>query len=124
MPGTLGPAEGGLEYSRELGRIVLDVCHLGLGPDGHTASLFPHSSQLLATSVAVGVTDSPKPPPNRITLSLPKINGSRRIVLLVTGEGKFDALAGVRGPETAEFPASLLDRDRLTIMADRAALPR
>lgn len=124
MPGTLGPTEGALEYARELGPTVLDVCHLGLGPDGHTASLFPRSPQLLATGVAVGVTDSPKPPPNRITLTLPKINGSRRIVLLVTGEGKFDALAGTRAPESQEIPASLLDRERLLIMADRAAYPR
>ena len=121
MPATMGPAEGAIEYGRELGATVLDVCHLGLGPDGHTASLFPHAPELMATHVAVGVTESPKPPPNRITLSLPKINGSRRIVLLVTGEGKFGALGRTRGPESAETPASLLDRDRLTILADRAA---
>ena len=124
MPATLGPAEGAIAYGRELGATVLDVCHLGLGPDGHTASLFPGSAQLMATSVAVGVTDSPKPPPNRITLTLPKINGSRQIVLLVTGEGKYEALGRTRGPESADTPASLLDRDRLTIMADRAACPR
>ncbi|MEI2701579.1 MAG: 6-phosphogluconolactonase [Baekduia sp.] len=123
MPGTMGPAEGAIEYGRELGATVLDVCHLGMGPDGHTASLFPHAPALMATSVAVGVTESPKPPPNRITLSLPKINGSRRIVLLVTGEGKFEALGRTLGPEDAETPASLLDRERLTILADRAAHP-
>lgn len=124
MPATMGPAEGAVEYGRELGRTVLDLCHLGLGPDGHTASLFPGSPQLLAHTVAVPVTDSPKPPPQRITLSLPKINQSRQMVLLVTGEGKFDALGRTRGPESRDTPASLLARERLTIMADRAALPK
>lgn len=124
MPATMGPAEGATEYARELGKTIFDLCHLGLGADGHTASLFPNSQQLLATGLTAAVTDSPKPPPNRITLTLPAINRSRSIVLLVTGEGKFEALAGARGPFTAEVPASLIARDNLTVMADRAALPK
>ncbi len=124
MPATMGPAEGAIEYARELGTTLFDVCHLGLGPDGHTASLFPNSKQLLATSLTFGVTDSPKPPPNRITLTFPAINRSRSIVLLVTGEGKYEALAGARGPHTSQVPASLIARDNLTVMADRAALPK
>jgi 6-phosphogluconolactonase len=123
MPGTLGPAEGAIEYSRELGSTVLDVTHLGMGPDGHTASLFPHHPVLDAHGVAAGISDSPKPPPERITLTLPKLNESRRIVLLVTGEGKSEALARVMaGPDRA-YPASLLDRAKLLVMADNAALP-
>lgn len=123
MPGTLGPAEGALEYSRELGMTTLDVVHLGMGPDGHTASLFPHHRALDAHTVAVGVCDSPKPPPERITLSLAKLNSARRIVLLVSGEGKSEALGRVMGGIDRGTPASLLDRDKLLIMADIAALP-
>lgn len=123
MPATLGPSEGAMEYSRELGSTVLDITHLGMGPDGHTASLFPDHPLLDAHGVACGITDSPKPPRERITLTLPKLNASRRIVLLVTGEGKSEALSRViAGPDRAT-PASLLDRDKLLIMADNAAVP-
>jgi 6-phosphogluconolactonase len=123
MPGTLGPAEGAREYARELGSTVLDITHLGMGPDGHTASLFPNHPLLDAHGIAAGISDSPKPPPERITLTLPKLNESRRVVLLVTGEGKSEALARVMaGPDRA-YPASLLDRTKLLVMADNAALP-
>jgi 6-phosphogluconolactonase len=123
MRGTLGPSEGAIEYSRELGSIVLDITHLGMGPDGHTASLFPHHPLLDAQGVACGISDSPKPPPERITLTLPKLNASRRIVLLVSGEGKSEALARAMGTPDRGTPASLLDRGKLLIMADNAALP-
>jgi 6-phosphogluconolactonase len=123
MPATLGPSEGALEYSRELDGAVLDITHLGMGPDGHTASLFPNHPALDAHGVAVGITDSPKPPPQRITLTLPKLNESRRIVLLVSGEGKSEALSRVMAGPDRGTPASLLDRSKLLIMADYAAFP-
>jgi 6-phosphogluconolactonase len=124
MPATLGPSEGAMEYGRELGETILDITHLGMGPDGHTASLFPDHPILDAHGVAAGITDSPKPPPERITLTLPKLNASRRIVLLVTGEGKSEALARVMAGADRSTPASLLDRSKLLIMADNAALPQ
>jgi 6-phosphogluconolactonase len=123
MPGTLGPSEGAMEYARDLDGTVLDVTHLGMGPDGHTASLFPHHRLLDAHGVAAGITDSPKPPTERITLTLPKLNESRRVVLLVTGEGKSEALARVMAGPDRGTPASLLDRSKLLVMADNAALP-
>jgi 6-phosphogluconolactonase len=124
MPATLGPSEGAMEYSRELGATILDITHLGMGPDGHTASLFPDHPALDAHGVAVGISDSPKPPPERITLTLPKLDESRRIVLLVTGEGKSEALARVMAGADRHYPASLLDRAKLLIMADNSALPQ
>ncbi len=100
----------------------LDLVHLGLGPDGHTASLFPGHPMATAEGVAVAVHDSPKPPPDRVSLTLAKLNESRRIVLLVTGADKAPMLARViAGPDPA-VPASLLDRDKLEIIADTAAL--
>jgi 6-phosphogluconolactonase len=125
MPGELGPDDGAARYSDELDGLVLDLLHLGMGPDGHTASLFPDHPALDAGGVAIGIHDSPKPPPGRITLTLPKINESRRIVLLVTGAEKAPALARVMAdPPTPDraTPTSLLNRDRLEIVADEAAL--
>jgi 6-phosphogluconolactonase len=121
MPGPQGPELGAAHYSEELDGTVLDFVHLGLGPDGHTASLFPDHPVLDAVGVAAGVTDSPKPPPERITLTLPKLNEARRIVLLATGEGKAEALARALGEPSRTTPASLVDRSRLEVVADEAA---
>jgi 6-phosphogluconolactonase len=120
--GELGPDAAAAEYAEALRDVVLDVALLGMGPDGHTASLFPGHPVLHAEGIAVGVRDSPKPPPERVTLTLPYINNARRILLLTTGEAKAQALARVvAGPDEA-IPASLLARDRLEIIADEAAL--
>ena len=123
MPGELGPDQGSARYDAELDATILDLTLLGMGPDGHTASLFPDHKVLGASGVAIGVHDSPKPPPERITLTLDKINESHAILLLVTGEEKAAALARVLDGPDRGTPASLLARDRLTILADEAALP-
>ena len=68
------------------------------------------------------VRDSPKPPSERVTLTLGKLNESRRIVLLVTGAEKAPMLARVIAGPDPDVPASLLARDRLEIIADAAAL--
>jgi 6-phosphogluconolactonase len=122
IQGELGPEAAAAAYAEELGTTTLDVTLLGLGEDGHTASLFPDNPGVEASGIAVGVHDAPKPPPERVSLTLETLNASRRIVLLVAGAGKADALAKVlAGPDPA-VPASLLDRDRLTVIADAAAL--
>jgi 6-phosphogluconolactonase len=71
-----------------------DVLMLGLGPDGHIASLFPGFPQLDVTDeLAVPVTGSPKPPPERISLTLPTLNRARSVWFLVSGDGKAEAVA-------------------------------
>jgi 6-phosphogluconolactonase len=118
----LGAEGAAAAYAQELDGTTLDVSLNGMGPDGHTASLFPGFPQLTAEGICVAVHDSPKPPPDRITLTLPKINESRRIVLLATGASKATMLERViAGPDPA-VPASLLDRERLEIIADAEAL--
>jgi 6-phosphogluconolactonase len=122
VPTALGPEEAAAAYARELDGTVLDVALNGLGPDGHTASLFPGHPQLRAEGVCVAVRDSPKPPSERVTLTLGKLNECRRLLLLVTGASKAGVLARVLEGPNPEFPASLLDRSRLELIADEEAL--
>jgi len=125
MLGELGPELGPARYSAELDQKLLDVCMLGMGPDGHTASLFPEHRMLTTGGVAIGLTDAPKPPPERITLTVDKINSSHAILLLATGADKADALSRVLDEDVVDraFPVTLLDRSRLTVIADAEALP-
>jgi 6-phosphogluconolactonase len=109
-------------YAEELGETVLDVALNGMGPDGHTASLFPGFPQVHQDGVCVPVRDSPKPPPERVTLTLGKLNEAHRILLVVTGADKAETLARVVAGPDEQLPASLLDRGKLEIVADEAAL--
>lgn len=105
--GPLGddPDAGAVEYHQAVAAFagpgdgpVFDVHLLGMGPDMHINSLFPDSDAVTERSrLVVAVTDSPKPPPRRITLTLPAVARSRHVWLLVAGEGKADAVATVLG---------------------------
>lgn len=120
MPGELGPDEGARAYEDVLGRVgALDVLLLGMGPDGHSASLFPGNPALEAGGLVVGVRNSPKPPPERISLTLPAIRAARRVLILAAGEDKAEAV--VRASR-AEVPAGMIDN--ATWMLDRAAASR
>ncbi len=102
---------------------VLDILLLGIGEDGHTASLFPHNPALAVRGLAaVAVHDAPKPPPDRVSLSLELLRGARSTILLASGSGKSDALARALAQPDPAVPASLLERERLTVIADGAAL--
>ncbi|ROR90627.1 6-phosphogluconolactonase [Nocardioides aurantiacus] len=82
------------EAVRSSGGGAFDLVLLGLGPDGHVASLFPDHPQLdVDDAIALGVTDSPKPPPERITLTFAALNRTRAVWFLVSGDGKADAVA-------------------------------
>ncbi|MEE1651213.1 6-phosphogluconolactonase [Brachybacterium sp. J144] len=91
-------AAGGDEPFRTRGRAFFDVLLLGVGPDGHVASLFPeHPDQQQAGASAIPVTDSPKPPASRISLTWPVLNSARHVALLVAGEEKAAAVAAGHG---------------------------
>lgn len=131
MEGELGPAEGARRYEAELRRlgadgepVTLDVAVLGIGPDAHIASLFPGAATLGEEhALCVGVEDSPKPPPERITLTLPVLRAARSCLLVATGSSKADAIAAMLGEPSTSAPASLLRRERLTVITDDAAAP-
>ncbi len=135
MEGELGPEEGARRYARTLlgangdepasGPPVLDVVVLGIGPDGHVASLFPGAHTLDAgeDQICLGVSDSPKPPPERITLTMGVLRAARGCLLLATGAGKADAVNAMLGEPSRHVPASLLRRGRLTMIVDDAAAP-
>ena len=120
MPGELGPDEGAQAYEDVLGRTgPLDLLLLGMGPDGHTASLFPGNPALHARGLAVGVHDAPKPPPERISLTLPAIRTARRVLILAAGDDKAEAV--VRASR-GEVPAGMVDNAMW--MLDLAAASR
>jgi 6-phosphogluconolactonase len=122
VPTQLGCDEAAAAYGQEIADVTLDVAVNGMGPDGHTASLFPGFPQVQADGACVAVHGAPKPPPDRVTLTLPKLNASHRILLVVAGAAKAPLLARVLAGPDPEVPASLLDRERLEIIADAAAL--
>jgi 6-phosphogluconolactonase len=101
-----------------------DIIHLGLGEDGHTASLFPGSPALQeAQALVAQVHNAPKPPPERLTLTLPVINAARAVLVMVQGASKKDALARVLRRDPA-LPASRVAAadGELQFLVDRAAL--
>jgi 6-phosphogluconolactonase len=85
-----------------------DVHLLGMGPEGHINSLFPDTTAVLETTrMVVAVEDSPKPPPQRITLTLPAIQRSREVWLMVSGAAKADAVAAaIGGAQPVSIPAA------------------
>jgi 6-phosphogluconolactonase len=87
---------------------AFDVHLLGMGGEGHINSLFPHSPATLETErMVVGVENSPKPPPRRITLTLPAVRRSREVWLVVSGEAKADAVAAaIGGAQPADVPSA------------------
>lgn len=98
---------------------VLDLVHLGLGADGHTASLVPGDPVLDVTDADVAVTGIYQGR-RRMTLTYPMLNRARRILWLVTGSEKEDMLTLLRSGDRS-IPAGLVRRDHAVVLADRAA---
>ncbi|MFC4137206.1 MULTISPECIES: 6-phosphogluconolactonase [unclassified Microbacterium] len=131
-PGEMSLDEAAHAYAAELARYGTDerpwpsfaVCFLGVGPDGHIASLFPDRPEVTVTDAAVlPVRDSPKPPPERITLTRPVINASKRVWLVLTGADKASALGlALAGASYASVPAAgAKGRRRTVFFVDEAA---
>ncbi|CAJ63220.1 MULTISPECIES: 6-phosphogluconolactonase [Frankia] len=105
---------------------AFDVVLLGLGPEGHVASLFPNSPGVVATEPVVAVHDCPKPPPERISLTLPTIQSAREVWVIVAGEEKAAAVAAsFSGAGPIDVPATgAVGRERTLWLVDQAAASR
>jgi 6-phosphogluconolactonase len=120
-----------LAYTQEMQRVfgtngipAFDLIQLGMGPEGHTASLFPHQPSLRETERLVMPVSVPKPPPDRLTFTPPILNAARNVLFLVTGADKADALhaviEGAYNPD--EYPAQIVrpPKGEVTWMVDTA----
>ncbi|TMC67676.1 MAG: 6-phosphogluconolactonase [Chloroflexi bacterium] len=117
IPGELGPDEAAAAYSRVVaGLAPLDIVVLGIGEDGHTASLFPGDAAVNARGWAVGIRNSPKPPPERVTLTLQALRGAHQVLILATGAGKAQAVSMAK---RQEVPSGMIAGARWLL--DRAA---
>jgi 6-phosphogluconolactonase len=132
MRGELPPAESAAAYEEELrqffgpdGVPAFDLILLGLGEDGHTASLFPETSALDVTDRWVVANPVLKLEATRLTLTIPVINAARAVVFLVAGEGKAEALEEILegDADPRGYPAKFIrpEGGDLTWMMDRAA---
>jgi 6-phosphogluconolactonase len=127
MRGELGPDDGATAYENELdefGPDALDLTMLGVGPDAHICSLFPADDAVGERERRVAGVDTPGMAPlvARITLTLPVVNASGRIVFLVTGEDKAEAVERVfRGPPDPRAPGSLVDGNVVALLDEGAA---
>jgi 6-phosphogluconolactonase len=98
---------------------VLDLVHLGLGPDGHTASLIPGDPVLDVADADVALTTVYQGR-RRMTLTYPMLNRTRRVLWLVTGHDKAEMVGRLYAGDSS-IPAGRIHRDRALVLADRAA---
>lgn len=131
--GELGPDKAALEYEAELrdsfgpdGPPAFDLLLLGIGPDGHTASLFPRDAALSERErLAVGVAvPGMAPLVPRVTLTLPVLDAAKEVVFLISGDDKSEAAArAFADAPSPDVPASLVSpgSERLTVLIDQAA---
>jgi 6-phosphogluconolactonase len=110
-------------YAQQLPNGPLDLAHLGIGPDGHTASLVPNDPVLEVTDKRVAVTSGEYQGVRRMTLTYPEINRIRKLLWVVTGEEKVDALQKLIAQDPSTPSGRVRPEGDSLILADRAAAP-
>ncbi len=120
--GVVDAAASAATYAKELGETRFDLCLLGMGPDGHVASIFPdHPSSEPTSQPVIGVSDAPKPPAERISLTIQALNNSEEVWFLVSGEEKAPVLARALAGDT-DLPAGRVAGQARTLwLVDRAS---
>jgi 6-phosphogluconolactonase len=109
-----------LDYLEALGETFMDLTILGLGPDGHVASLFPDAAQIDNLGKVIAITDSPKPPSVRASFTLSMINASTLVWIIAAGASKADAVTKIIEGDLS-IPASYIraaDHTRLIVDTD------
>ena len=124
--GELAPEEAAAEYDAALAGVTLDLAVMGIGPDGHTASLFPNAPTLDETERrAVAAEAGFEPFVPRVTMTRPVLAAARALIFLVTGDRKAEAVErAFAQPPSPATPASLVRGRRTTAILDRAAASR
>jgi 6-phosphogluconolactonase len=122
IPAELGPEAGALQYRQAVSdALPFDVVLLGMGEDGHTASLFPghvHKQDELTHAVY----NSPKPPPERVSISAKALSDTRQLIFLITGKSKQEPVKQWR--EGADLPVAAIEPNNpVDIYIDSEALP-
>jgi 6-phosphogluconolactonase len=126
MPASDGPdgddaAAAAARYAEELGTPQFDVLMLGVGEDGHVASLFPEHPDAHATGTTTAVHNSPKPPPVRISLTMAAIQSAAQVWLVASGPDKAEAVGKALGGDK-DLPAARAEgRERTLWLLDKAA---
>ncbi len=115
------PEAGAARYAEQLPE-ALDLIHLGLGPDGHTASLVPDDPVLEVRDRSVAITGRPYQGSRRMTLTYPKLARARRLLWIVTGESKREPLTRLLALDPS-IPAGRVEFGESVVLADRAAAP-
>jgi len=129
IQGEIAPEEAARAYETDLlattGDGAIDLVHLGMGPDGHVCSLFPgHALLAEATRLVASLTDSPKPPPARVTLTFVALGRARNHLFLAMGASKAAALREATLDPSSALPAARVHRlGRAVWLADRDAAP-
>jgi 6-phosphogluconolactonase len=124
IKGEVGKEQAAAEYERKLDDAQLDLLLLGVGTDGHVASLFPNAPTLRRRKKVLPAEAGLEPFVDRVTLSLPTLRSAREIVFLLSGEAKADAAArAFTGEPSPDTPASLVRarEGRTVAILDRAA---
>jgi 6-phosphogluconolactonase len=110
IPAELGPEQGAEQFAKRINATAgIDIVVLGMGEDGHTASLFPENPALTDSRSVVPVYNAPKAPKERISLSLATLKNAESCIVIATGANKREALLNIRNGQP--LPVSMVDPD-------------